>query len=87
VPFSARILLGPFKKYIMYGVFPWSLFLHTVLVLLASYQLLQTNDQIKNYQRAEQDALDKQFITTDRDFDDLVPIWIKPYYQLSDMIE
>ena len=71
----------------MYGVFPWSLFLHTVLVLLASYQLLQTNDQIKNYQRAEQDALDKQFITTDRDFDDLVPIWIKPYYQLSDMIE
>ena len=71
----------------MYGVFPWSLFLHTVLVLLASYQLLQTNDQIKNYQRAEQDALDKQFISTDRDFDDLVPIWIKPYYQLSDMIE
>ena len=80
IPFSARILLGPMKKYFMYGVFPWTMLLHLTLVFLASYQLIHTNGQIKDYQRAEQDTFDRQFIATERDFDDLAPIWIKPYY-------
>ena len=43
IPLKAHILLGPLGKYMMYGVFPWSLLLHVILVLVDVFLLYEFN--------------------------------------------
>ena len=38
VPLISQIILGPIHRYRYYGSFPWKMFVHVLIVIMASVQ-------------------------------------------------
>lgn len=45
VPLISQIILGPIHRYRYYGRFPWKMFVHVLIVLMASVVLLKSNSE------------------------------------------
>jgi hypothetical protein len=48
-PLISDFILNPISKYHVFGVFPWKMFLHLSLVVLASFQLNNLNRLLHSY--------------------------------------
>lgn len=87
MPFIGRIVLGPIKKYQIYGIFPWGLVVHTLLVLLASVQLLEVNIVSHKYYRDEEMSYFRKFLDNEFEVNDINIDRFKSYYTLSEFTE
>lgn len=87
LPFIGRIVLGPIKKYQIYGIFPWGLVIHILLVVLGSLQLLEVNLVSHKYFRDEQMSYFRKFLDNDFEVDDINIDRFKSYYTLSEFLD
>ena len=82
--FKSRVLLGPLKKYKIFGRFPLEFMLHILLVLFTSTQLLVLNKTNNVYSVAQRIAFYKIFL--DEEFD-LSEVNLERYKDLSTVSE
>lgn len=86
VPLISSIILGPILRYRFYGQFPTKMFIHVLILCLASIYAFKANEEHVNILAPQYKAWLYQFMDKDTDFnslgDDIARR--KTYYKLSD---
>lgn len=86
IPFVARFLLSPFQLYQMYGIFPWGLLFHVMLVFTMSSLCITLNHGIHAYARQQQSAFYKVFLDDAFDSDDVFLDRQQTFYSVDEML-
>jgi len=63
------IILSPFQKYKLYGVFPTKFILHVLLLLFATMFIVELNLENTNYKLPTYNTFLAQFLDDGTDFD------------------
>ena len=85
--FKSRILLGPIKKYYVFGRFPIEFVLHLALVIVSSMQLIILNKTNNVYSLAQRMAFYNIFLDPEFEVDEINLDRKKNLQNVAEMME
>lgn len=67
IPLKDDLIMGPLDKYKKYGVFPWKMLIHTLLIVMVTAECLLVVQPEAEFAGSISDQLNQLFLTTDPD--------------------